>query len=81
MPPKAALIIFHVLGIPISIATFLNITFDTWQGWIMLILSSVYVLGNIIISFGKGIIWMQNAMFDLKVKKGKYVPRSMVKKK
>ena len=81
MPPKAALIIFHVLGIPISIATFLNITFDTWQGWIMLILSGVYILGNIVISFGKGVIFLMNAWFDFKVKRGKYVPRSMIKKK
>lgn len=81
MPPKAFIIGMHIVGLPASILTFLNITFDTWQGWIMLILSAVYLLSNLFFVIAKGIINLRNAIFDLNVKKGKYVLRNQQTKK
>lgn len=71
MPPKGIMIAIHLIGIPASVLTFLNISFDTWQGWIMLILSSVYAIGNIIITFVKGIQAIRRENFEHKIRKSK----------
>lgn len=80
MPPKAFMIGMHIVGIPTSVLTFLNITFDTWQGWIMLVLTAAYLLSNLFFVIAKGVINIRNAHFDLKIKQGKYVLRNQQQK-
>lgn len=71
MPPKGIIILCHLIGVPVSIFTLLNIQFDTWQGWIMLIISGLYGIGNIVITFIKGIQAIRRENFEHKVRKGK----------
>lgn len=75
MPPKAVIIAMHLIGIPVSVFTFLNIQFDTWQGWIMLIISGLYGVGNIIISFIKGIQAIRRENFEHKLRRNKLKPK------
>lgn len=71
MPPKGIIMLCHLIGVPASIFTLLTINFDTWQGWIVLILSGLYGIGNIVITFIKGIQSIRKENFEHKIRKSK----------
>lgn len=66
---KIGEIIAHLIGLPSMGWVLLNISFDTWKGWVMLIISGLYGLSFTVIYIIKGVQGIRRENFEHRLRK------------
>lgn len=64
--------VLHIFGIPASIAAIVSIDFNTWQGWVVFILSTLYTTCIAIIYGIRGFQSIRRENQAHKIRKQKY---------